>query len=326
MIRNQQEFMKSKLTGLIAAPFTAMNADGSLNLTMIERQAKLLADNNVSGAFICGTTGEGLSLTIDERLQVAEKWMAVAPRQLRVIVHVGHHTLAESRALAAHAEKIKAHAFATIAPTFFRATNMEQLVDFCAQVAAGAPSLPFYYYHMPAMSGADLPMVDFLKIASERIPNLAGIKFTHENLMDYSRCLNFEGGRYNILFGRDEILLAALAMGATGAVGSTYNYMAPVYHRVIEAFNAGDLETARTFQSLAIQIIAVMNRRGGLAAGKAMMKMIGYDCGPVRAPLQNPSPEAVESLARELKAVGFPISLERTVERPETSSVGATFK
>lgn len=318
--------MNSRLTGLIAAPFTALNPDGSLNLDMIERQAKLLADNKVSGAFVCGTTGEGMSLSIDERLQVAEKWMAVAPRQLRVIVHVGHHSVGESRTLATHAEKIKAYAFATIAPTFFRATNLEQLVDFCAQVASGAPNTPFYYYHMPAMSGADLPMFDFLKIASQRIPNLAGIKFTHENLMDYSRCLNFEGGRFNILFGRDEILLAALAMGALGAVGSTYNYMAPVYHRVIEAFNVGDLEAARNFQSLAINIIAVMNRRGGLAAGKAMMKMIGYDCGPVRAPLQNPSPEAVESLTRELKAVGFPLAANETERRAETASAGAPLK
>jgi len=181
-------------------------------------------------------------------------------------------------------------------------------VNFCAQIASGAPGLPFYYYHMPAMTGADLPMHDFLKAAGPHIPNLAGIKFTHENLMDYSRCLNFEEGRYNILFGRDEILLAALAMGATGAVGSTYNYMAPLYHRVMEAFNAGDLETARKFQTQAIQIITVMNRRGGLAAGKAMMKMIGFDCGPVRAPLQNLSPEALESLARELKAAGFPLA------------------
>jgi N-acetylneuraminate lyase len=316
--------MHSRFTGLIAAPFTALNADGSLNLDMIEPQSKWLVENKVHGAFICGTTGEGMSLSIDERLQVAEKWMAVAPRQLRVIVHVGHQSVAESRMLAAHAEKIKAYACATIAPTFFRVTNLEQLVDFCAPVASSAPGLPFYYYHMPAMAGADLPMFDFLKVASERIPNLAGIKFTHENLMDYSRCLSFEGGRYNILFGRDEILLAALALGATGAIGSTYNYMAPVYHRVIEAFNAGDLATARQFQSQAIQIIAVMNRHGGLPAGKAMMKMIGYDCGPVRAPLQNPSPEALETLARELKAVGFPLprnspSSESKVTPPNVS-------
>ena len=99
--------------------------------------------------------------------------------------------------------------------------------------------------------------------------------------MDYSRCRDFQEGRFNILFGRDEILLAALALGATGAVGSTYNFMAPIYHRVIESFNAGDLDAARNYQSLAIRIIALMSQRGGLPAGKAMMKMAGLDCGPL---------------------------------------------
>ena len=298
--------MHTRLSGLIAAPFTALHSDGSLNLDLVEAQAKALVENRVNGAFICGTTGEGMSLTTDERLQLAEKWIAVAPRQLRVIVHVGHHTVAESRTLAAHAEKLKAHAFATLGPTFFPVENVEQLVEYCAQIASAAPTLPFYYYHMPVMTGVDLPMFDFLKLAGRRIPNLAGIKFTHENLMDYRRCLEFEEGRFNILFGRDEILLAALALGATGAVGSTYNYMAGIYHRVIEAFKTGDLETARRCQSLAIETIAVMNRRGGLAAGKAMMKLIGLDCGPVRAPLQNLNPEAFMSLRRELEHLGFP--------------------
>ena len=313
--------MISKLTGLIAAPFTAMNANCSLNLPMIERQGAALAENGVNGAFICGTTGEGLSLTTDERFQIAEKWLSVAPRSLSIIVHVGHQSLNDSRQLAAHAEQIGASAFATIAPTFFRVTNLEQLVDYCAQIAAAAPKLPFYYYHMPAMTGADFSMHDFLKLASRRIPNLAGIKFTHENLMDYTRCLNFEEGRFNILFGRDEILLAALTMGATGAVGSTYNYMPSIYHQMIEAFNAGALENARRFQLIAIQVISIMSRHGGLPAGKAMMKMLGVDCGPVRSPLQNLSPEAVESLTRELAQLGFPskIALPSKLPAPEVS-------
>jgi len=298
--------MKLKLSGLIAAPFTAFNADCSLNLPLIELQAKALAENNVNGTFICGTTGEGLSLTTGERIQIAEKWMSVAPRSLPIIVHVGHQSLNESRQLAAHADRLGASAFATIAPTFFRVSYLEQLVNYCVQIAEAAPTLPFYYYHMPAMTGADFSMHDFLKLASRRIPNLAGIKFTHENLMDYARCLNFEEGRFNILFGRDEILLSALAMGATGAVGSTYNYMPSIYHRMIEAFNAGELENARRFQFMAIQIIAVMSRHGGLPAGKAIMKMIGIDCGPVRSPLQNLSPVALESLTRELDQLGFP--------------------
>jgi N-acetylneuraminate lyase len=310
-------FMKFRLTGLVAAPFTAMNPDCSVNRAMIEHQARALAKNEVNGAFICGTTGEGLSLTTDERIQVAEKWLSVAPRSFQIIVHVGHQSLNDSRVLAAHAERMGASAFATIAPTFFRVTNLQQLVDYCAQVAEAAPGLPFYYYHMPAMTGADLPVHDFLGLASRRIPNLAGIKFTHENLMDYSRCLHFEEGRFNILFGRDEILLAALAMGATGAVGSTYNYMARIYHRLIETFNSGDTASAQRFQSTVIQIITAMTRHGGLPAGKAMMKMIGLDCGPVRAPLQNLSPEALKSLTNELEQIGF-LSIASKISAPST--------
>ncbi len=315
--------MKSKLEGLIAAPFTPMNADGSLNLKAIEQQAASLAANGVTGAFVCGTTGEGSALSLEERLKVAERWAAVASGKLQLIIHVGRNSIAEGRTLAEHAEEIGAQAFATIGPTFCRPSRTEQLVDFCAQVAAGAPSLPFYFYHMPVMTGIDLPMGDFICLAVERIPNFAGIKFTDENLMSYAECLNFENGRCNILFGRDEILLAALALGATGAVGSTYNFMAPLYHTIIGAFQSGDMETARRFQMTAIRIIAVMNRYGGLPAGKAMMKMIGIDCGPVRLPWRNLSPETFQQLRRDLERAGFPLETEILdhAERPALETV-----
>ncbi len=296
----------NKLSGLIAAPFTPMLPDGLLNPAVVERQAVALAANGISGAFICGTTGEGLSLTTPERLQLAERWMTVAPPALQVIVHVGHNSVDESKSLAAHARKIGAHAFATLGPTFFRPANTSQLVDFCASIAAAAPDLPFYYYHMPSMTGVDVPMLEFLQLAGHRIPNLAGIKFTHENLMTYAQCLNFEGGRYNILFGRDEILLAALALGAQGAVGSTYNFLAPLFQTIMSTFQSGDLPTARSHQWSAMKIIAAMNRAGGLVAGKAMMKMVGIDCGPPRLPLRSLSTQEYEALRLELERVGFP--------------------
>lgn len=303
--------MNERLTGLIAAPFTPLHTDGSLNLELIPKLAGQLHANGVAGAFICGTTGEGFSLTTEERMQVADRWVAEAPKGLKVIVHVAHNSLGEGERLAAHAEKIGAHAIASVGPTFFKPASLEQLVDFCAPVAAAAPKLPFYYYHMPAMTGVNPPMTDFLRAAGKRIQNLAGIKFTDENLMSYAQCLNFEGGRFNILFGRDEILLASLALGATGAVGSTYNYMAPVYHQVIEAFRAGDMAEARRWQMLSIEFIAVMIRHGGLPANKVIMSLIGLDCGPVRPPLKNLTSAEREALRQDLERVGFPAQLPK---------------
>jgi N-acetylneuraminate lyase len=298
--------MKTRLAGLIAAPFTAFHPDGKVNLEMIPRQASALSAHGVQGAFICGTTGEGFSLTNEERMQIAEAWVHCAPRDLKVIMHVAHNSVGESQKLAAHAESIGAAAVATIGPTFFKPASVEELIDFCAPTAAAAASLPFYYYHMPAMTGVSLPMPDFLRAAAKRIPNLAGIKYTDENLMAYAQCLDLEEGRFDVLFGRDEILLAALALGATGAVGSTYNYMAPVYVKLMEAFQAGDLRAARRWQMLSIRIIAVMVRHGGLPAGKAIMKLSGLDCGPVRPPLRNLQPQEYASLKQELEQAGFP--------------------
>lgn len=154
------------------------------------------------------------------------------------------------------------------------------------------------------MTGLDLPMAGFVAKAIERIPNFAGIKFTHENLMDYARAVKL-GKNVQILFGRDEILLAGLAFGATAAVGSTYNFAAVLFNDLIAAASAGEHARAASLQQRAIDFIATFAPYGGLAAQKAMMGMLGFDCGPVRAPLQNLSPAKIATLRAELEQVGF---------------------
>ena len=121
--------MKKTLNGLIAAPFTPFNQDGSLALATVPAFAALLAHNGVSGAFVCGTTGEGCSLTNAERRSVAEAWRAATPPQLALIVHVGHLSLGDARELARHAQEIGADAIATIAPGFFKPAGPLELAD-----------------------------------------------------------------------------------------------------------------------------------------------------------------------------------------------------
>lgn len=172
--------MKEHLTGLIAAPHTAMHADGSLNLDMIDKQARCLIDNGVKAVFVCGSTGEGISLSTPERVQVAERWKDVAGDSMPIIVQVGHHSIVEAKALAGHAQdNIGAYAIASLAPSYFRPKRLEELVSFCAEVAAAAPDTPFYYYHQPGNSGVSFPMPDFLRAADERIPSLAGLKYSY---------------------------------------------------------------------------------------------------------------------------------------------------
>ena len=221
-----------RLTGLIAAPFTPFNADFSLNLNAVPLIARHLARQKVTGAFVGGTTGEWASLTQPERRSLAEAWRQATDSKLKLIVHVGHNCLADSRALAAHAENLGADAIAAIMTSFFRPATLERTVEYCRRIAQAAPRIPFYYYHMPDMTGVNFKMTDFLPAARKAIPTFRGIKFTHSDLMDYGLTLAAADG-HDVLFGRDEILLAGLAAGAQGAVGSTYNYCARLHYRLI---------------------------------------------------------------------------------------------
>lgn len=297
--------MKSILTGLIAAPYTPFRSNGELATDVIAAQARMLVHNGVSGAFVCGTTGEGQSLTLEERQQAVVAWRKAAPPQLKLVVHVGHLSLGDSCTLARHAQEAGADAIATIAPSFFKPAGAAELVAWCRPIAAAAPKLPFYYYHMPAMTGVHITVTEFLTAAGDTIPTLAGIKFTHENLMDYQRSGAVDGGKYAMLFGRDEILLAGLSLGAAGAVGSTYNLAAPLYLKLMQAFAAGDLATARAEQARAQAFIAVLHDHGGLSAGKAAMKLIDLDCGPMRLPLRTLTDEQTARLKSGLEGVGF---------------------
>lgn len=305
-----------KCQGLIAASFTPLRANGALNVPMIQTLAESLIANHVFGAFVCGTTGEAASLTVAERQQVAEQWITSANKKLKIIVHVGHTCLEDCRTLARHAQQINADAIGCYAPFFFKPANAETLTDFCAEVAAAAPDLPFYYYHIPVLTGTTVAASSFLKTAAPRIPNLAGIKFTHEDLQDFMACLQFENGRYDIVFGRDQMMLPGLAAGATGAIGSTFNFAAPVYHRIIAAFQRGDMAIAREEQARANAMIEVFIRFGGLAAGKSFMKIIGLDCGNPRLPLRTLSASQYADLQSELNKIDFSSFASATNKQP----------
>lgn len=279
----------NKLEGLIAAPFTPMNEDGSLNTDLISDYYQLLKRNNVIGAFINGSTGEGVSQTLDERKEVVKAWAEATQEdyEFKVITLVGGTSISESIDLAQFAKEIGIYGIAFTAPYYFKPASVKQLAACCAEVAGSVPDMPFYYYHIPVLNGADFPMIDLLKEIDGEIENFAGVKYTHEDFMDFLSCLNYAGHKYDMLWGRDENMLSALVLGAKGVVGSTYNYAAPLYNDLISAFEKNDLQTARTLQQKSIDMIMLLGKYGGNPTGKAYMKLLGLDCGGFRLPFRN---------------------------------------
>ncbi|MFT4156279.1 dihydrodipicolinate synthase family protein [Parafilimonas sp.] len=295
------------LGGLIAAPFTPMHKDGSLNLSVIPYYYRLLKTNQNTGAFICGSTGEGVSLTLAEKKEMISAWTDCTKHDndFKVMALIGGTCLSDCIDLAKFSKQAGIYAISFTAPFYFKPSTVQVLAECCKTIADEVPGMPFYYYHIPVLNGVGFPMIDLLQAIDGDIPNFAGIKYTHEDFMDFLSCLHFKNGKYDMLWGRDENMLAALATGATGAVGSTFNYAAPLYHSLIEAFNKNDLKTAQSLQQQSIDMIRLLGKYGGIATGKAYMKLIGLDCGGFRLPVKNMSRQSFELFKKDVEQLNF---------------------
>lgn len=294
-----------KMTGLVPATFTPMKQDGSLNLTQTTPIVERFVQHNIQAMFVCGTTGESASLSTQERKETLEAYIAAARGRVASVAHVGHTALADACDLAAHAQSVGAAAVSAVPPFYFKPADVTSLVDCMQAIAAAAPQLPFYYYHIPGFTGVNLDMVAFLKQASLRIPNLAGIKYTAPTLYEFQSCAALEGGRFNMVFGVDEMLLSGLATGTQGAVGSTYNLAPELYHQIRQHFEQGELKEAQRLQLLSAQMVEAIKKHRPLPALKSMMKLVGIDCGPTRQPLVTMQTNEFEELKNDLTKLDF---------------------
>lgn len=300
------EMKRKKLEGLIPATFTPFDAEGRLNLSLVLPYADKLVADGALGVFVCGSTGECASMSVDERKRLLEAWAEALDGRIKLIAHIGDTCQMECVALARHAREVGVDAVGAIAPYYFKPAGVKELVDFFAPVAAALGDIPFYHYNMPSVTGINLSMVDFLKEGSKAMPNLAGIKFTHNNFMEMMECLRLDGGRFDILNGFDEMLLCGLSVGAKGGVGSTYNYALGIYRNILSAFAAGNMTLAQEWQMRSIDVVHVIVRHGGgVRGGKAIMKLVGLDCGNCRQPFAPYSSAEMEQIRSELDAIGF---------------------
>lgn len=281
--------MTNAIRGLIAATFTAFDRSDGLDLGPIPDYAARLRADGVAGAFVNGTTGEGLAMSADERRSNAEAWLAQRSDDFPVIVHVGCTDLPTTIALAQHAAEHGADAIAACAPSYV-VPDAACMAAWLQAIIDATPALPLYYYHIPVLTGTSFAAEAVARLVSD----LTGIKYTHEDLMDFQRCAELDDGRLDCLYGRDQQLLAALAHGAVGAVGSTYNWAAPLYREVIAAWDAGDLTRARERMAASQALVALMQRHGP-GAGKALMACAGLDCGRCRLPLPRLEPDQLRA-------------------------------
>ncbi len=292
-----------KYRGLIAATFTPTHEDDSIAPELIGPMVEYAVSRKLDGLFAVGTTGEFPSLTHAERRMVAEEYIRMAAGRIPVIVNVGSCSVREAVELTEHAAACGADAICAMAPFYFRPDSPRALVECLKPLVPACSGRPLYLYHCPSKTGVNLPMVEFLEIAAEELPNFAGIKFTHVDLFEYKRCVDFSG-RFQIFYGCDEMLLGALAMGAEAGVGSTYNYLPRVYQGILDAFAAGEMERARELQAVSHRAVRLLVRYG-MQAQKEFMRLAGVELGHIRLPSLRLTAEQRAGFLRGVEEAGL---------------------
>lgn len=294
-----------QLEGLVAATFTPLTAEGKLDLKPIGAMVDALVASGVAGLYVNGSTGEGVSLTGNERRQTAEAFVEAVSGRIPVIIQVGHNSVQESRELAEHAQAIGADAISATPPTYFKPASITLLLDSLREIMQGAPELPFYYYHIPRITGVDFDLHALLTQAAKELPELNGVKYTSQSIHEFQACKAHFADQFDLLYGCDEMLLCGLGAGANGAVGSTYNFAPGLYRRMIEAYRQGENEAARELQLLSVEMVQAFVRYPALPAQKAIMEMVGLPVGPPRLPWRDLTAQEKKTLESDLKKIGF---------------------
>ncbi len=293
--------MNLPLRGLLAAPHTPFDTAGDVNLSVIPKQAAALVRNGVAGAFVCGTTGEGLSLTIAERMAVLDAWLAAKSAGFHVIAHVGAAAERDAIALTKHAVASGADAVAALPCFYHRPSGIDAAIDSFAAIADAASGIPTYYYHLPGLTQVDFSMMDFIGKAS-RLENFAGCKYSKPDLIEYAQLVREYGSVYDLPWGCDEHYLSATLAGAVTYVGSTYNHSAQLYHKLQAAIDAGQLTHARELSGNVQQLIRMLVTGCVIPTQKRILTSMGLPVGDVRTPL---SYAADDDLAASVIATGW---------------------
>ena len=291
-----------QLTGMMSALLTPFDPEGNVNYTVLSDLLEWQLARGLTGFYILGSTGEGLLMSEAERRAVAEAVVRQVKGRVPVVVHVGALTTRAACALAAHAAEIGADATSSI-PPFYYNVGPEGVKQYYTQVAA-ASGLPFYIYNIPGTTGVNVA-VDIVQELIAAVPNLRGMKYTAYDMYSMRKIVELDEGRFNVLSGADEVMLAAQAMGADGAIGTTENFLPRVFVDAYTAFRAGDVKTAQALQAKINWTVSTFLAFPSLAAVKEIMRLLGFDLGLPRPPLLSLTNDQRGRLHEMLEEIGF---------------------
>ncbi len=291
-----------KLYGITVAMPTPFNDQDQVNYSAVKSFTSMLIEKGVNCLYPCGTTGEMLRLTVDERKKIAETVVKEADHRVPVFIHSGAMRMDDTIALAEHAESIGADGVGIVTPQFF-GVNDREMEEFYVEVANSvSENFPIYLYNIPQCSCNDLKATVAAKIA-QRCRNVVGIKYS---FLDMSRTLEYlqiRNGSFDVLHGCDKLLLSMLDIGCVGTVSGCSSAFPEPFVAEYKCYVEGDIEGARKWAKICVKFVNALKAGSNMAYFKEALTARGLVFGNMRKPQLNLLPEENEKLVKELKAL-----------------------
>lgn len=273
-----------KYKGIIPAFYACYEEDGSVSPERTREFTRYLIGKGVKGLYVCGSSGECIYQSKEERKIILENVMQEAKGKITVIAHVGCNNTADSMELAAHAQSVGADAIASIPPIYFHLPDYA-IAEYWNDISSAAPDTDFIIYNIPQLAGVALSMPLYREMLKN--PRVIGVKNSSMPVQDIQMFKDVRGDECVVFNGPDEQLVSGLAIGADGGIGGTYAAMPELYLKIKELTDIGDIRKARAIQNDANRIIyELCSCHGNMyAVIKEILKEQGLNLGGVRKPL-----------------------------------------
>ena len=287
-----------KLTGVLPALVTPFDDKANVNPSAIEKLVAYFLSKKVDGFYVCGSTGQGLWMSTEERKLVANTVIDAVAGAVPVIVHVGCVAPAEAAKLTVHASGAGAAGISSIIPPSYE--DLDALHAYFSMLSAHAPDLPLLPYFM----GSTIPPIEVMAKLAD-VPTVAGTKYTGPNMFEMTRIIEMGTASWSVFSGMDEQCVFGAMCGADGAIGSSVNVIPGVYREIRRLVADNKQREAYTFQKKANRVITVLKSYGYAGALKAALGMLGIECGDPKLPAPPFDRARTEQIKSDLSAVDF---------------------
>jgi len=286
--------------GIWPALITPFDAENTVNTAELRKLTTHLLARKVDGFYLCGSTGEGILMSVNERKHVVETVLTEVNGRVPVIVHVGTIALVDVIDLARHARDCGASGVSSIIPPKY--TTMQSLSGYFGSIASSVPDMPV----IPNLLNPEINVLTLVE-ALLPYPNFAGTKYTGANMYELHQIVKKGGGRdWTVFSGMDEQSLYAAMMGSSCHIGSTLNLIPGAYRRIRDLCLAGQHVDAQYLQERTNAIVDILYQTGSFfAALKVALRWFGLDCGEARLPERALTEDQAKALIDTLKSADF---------------------